>query len=209
MIAKNVGSANKMGANSTASNGWRVSSTHLNRTTYFMAWNVLKEMQGHNGPTTTGEMIMKKLLAIAAMAVTFCLTGLVMSGTAFAQQCVDNGDGTVTDNSYGLMWQKDTIGPIDWYAAENYSAGLSLGGHSGWRLPNMDELLKLEGSACKKNMVVHRSYYWSNSSYKYYMYLVNFSNGLLMKGDKSDTHDKPDSYGRTRGYYARAVRAAQ
>jgi hypothetical protein len=49
---------------------------------------------------------MKKLYAVATMAVLLCLAGFVMPGTTFAQQCVDNGDGTVTDNGTGLMWQK-------------------------------------------------------------------------------------------------------
>ncbi len=62
---------------------------------------------------------MKKLHAVATMAVLLCLTGLVVSGTAFAQQCVDNGDGTVTDNVAGLMWQKGTEGqPKNWKKAQ-------------------------------------------------------------------------------------------
>ncbi len=41
----------------------------------------------------------------AALAFMLCMTLLVMSGTAFSaglKQCVDNGDGTVTDNNAGL-----------------------------------------------------------------------------------------------------------
>ncbi len=104
---------------------------------------------------------MKKLLAIATMAITFCLAGLIVSGTALAQQCVDNGNGTVTDKGAGLMWQKATAGPMNWDAAMSYPSGLSLGGHSGWRLPNMDELLNLYRSPCKSLMEVVLSYYWS------------------------------------------------
>jgi hypothetical protein len=139
MIARSVGSANGMGANITASNGWRVSSTCWNRAIYFMAWNVLNEMQDNTGPTTTGEMIMKKLVAVTAMAITFCLAGLVVSGTAVVHAQLGKGDGTVTDNGIGLMWQKATAGLMTWNAAMSYASGLSLGGHSGWRLPNIDE----------------------------------------------------------------------
>ena len=53
---------------------------------------------------------------------------------------IDNGDGTVTDEATGLMWQKDTnkrMGPKD---AENYIAGMDLAGYTDWRLPNIKEL---------------------------------------------------------------------
>lgn len=41
----------------------------------------------------------KNHLGTMVPAFMLCLTMLVMSGTAFAQRCVDNGDGTVTDNN--------------------------------------------------------------------------------------------------------------
>jgi hypothetical protein len=65
----------------------------------------------------------------------------------------DNGDGTVTDNVTGLIWQKspDTDGDghinaadkmsID--EAESYCANLTLAGQSDWRLPDIKELYSL------------------------------------------------------------------
>ncbi len=38
-----------------------------------------------------------KIFGVVAMAVLICLGMLIISGTAFADLCVDNGDGTVTD----------------------------------------------------------------------------------------------------------------
>lgn len=54
---------------------------------------------------------------------------------------VDNGDGTVSDNATGLMWQKadDGIGR-DWEESLSYAENLELGTHSDWRLPNAKEL---------------------------------------------------------------------
>jgi len=53
----------------------------------------------------------------------------------------DNGNGTVTDNATGLMWQQADDGTTrDWENSLSYAEGLSLGGHSDWRLPNAKEL---------------------------------------------------------------------
>lgn len=101
---------------------------------------------------------------IVTVALMLCLTGLVMSGTAFADRCVDNGDGTITDNGAGLMWQKATDGRMNWNDAMSYASGLSLGGHSGWRLPNKDELVGLYNSECKNLMNVRSVRYWSSTT---------------------------------------------
>ncbi len=79
----------------------------------------------------------------------------------------DHGNGTVTDNNTGLMWQKCSIGQnnvaacsgtaqyYNWYGASGtYHASynpssqdvcgtLNLGGHSGWRLPAKKELMSI------------------------------------------------------------------
>jgi len=54
---------------------------------------------------------------------------------------VDNGDGTVTDNATGLVWQQADDGVSrDWENALSYAENLNLAGHSDWRLPNAKEL---------------------------------------------------------------------
>lgn len=54
---------------------------------------------------------------------------------------VDNSDGTITDNSTGLMWVQDDNGEgIDWVAALSYAENSEFAGHSDWRLPNVKEL---------------------------------------------------------------------
>jgi hypothetical protein len=54
---------------------------------------------------------------------------------------VDNGDGTITDQATGLMWQQSDDGVArNWQEALTYAEGLTLAGHDDWRLPNAKEL---------------------------------------------------------------------
>ncbi len=53
----------------------------------------------------------------------------------------NNGDGTVTEQGTGLMWQQDDNGSgIIWEDALGYCEDLTLGGKSDWRLPHAKEL---------------------------------------------------------------------
>lgn len=66
----------------------------------------------------------------------------------------DNGDGTILDNSTGLVWQKCTKGqnndpncsgtaePINWQNSINYCNNLDLANRT-WRLPSINELKTL------------------------------------------------------------------
>lgn len=46
-----------------------------------------------------------------------------------------------TDPATGLMWAKrDNGSNVNWNAARKYCASLTLGGSSGWKLPEIDEL---------------------------------------------------------------------
>jgi len=57
---------------------------------------------------------------------------------------VDNGDGTITDNATGLMWQKDDSQTgLNWEEALNWVQQKNAEnylGHNDWRLPNVKEL---------------------------------------------------------------------
>jgi len=59
----------------------------------------------------------------------------------------DNNDGTVTDYSSGLMWQKEGSDHyMTFKQAERYIAYLNItefGGYYDWRLPTLDELISL------------------------------------------------------------------
>jgi hypothetical protein len=54
---------------------------------------------------------------------------------------VGNGDGTVTDQATGLMWQQvDDGNTYDWVEALAYATSSELAGYTDWRLPNTKEL---------------------------------------------------------------------
>ncbi|MGD9037590.1 MAG: DUF1566 domain-containing protein [Syntrophobacterales bacterium] len=66
---------------------------------------------------------------------------------SFANDFVDNGDGTITDRATGLMWQKSgSSGAKTWKRARTYVKQLNedqFAGYSDWRLPTIDELASL------------------------------------------------------------------
>lgn len=52
----------------------------------------------------------------------------------------DNGDGTITDKSTGLMWTQDDSGEgMIWEDALAYAENSTFGGYDDWRLPNVKE----------------------------------------------------------------------
>ena len=73
-----------------------------------------------------------------------CVRGTVWGSNDF----VDNGDGTVTDNDSGLMWQKTGQGSgNEWQEMLGVCTGLDLAGHSDWRLPDIKELATIADAA--------------------------------------------------------------
>ncbi|WP_028325727.1 DUF1566 domain-containing protein [Desulfatirhabdium butyrativorans] len=117
----------------------------------------------------------------------------------------DNGDGTVTDTSTGLMWQQETPDNTkNWEQALSYCENLTLGGHTDWRLPTIKELLSLVDYSHRHPAIntaffpgTVASYYWSSTTdagYPYDAWVVNFDSGYVYSSYKS-----------SRGY-VRAVR---
>jgi len=57
---------------------------------------------------------------------------------------VNNGNGTITDTSTGLMWQQNSADhTMSWEQALSYCENLTLADHTDWRLPTIKELRKL------------------------------------------------------------------
>lgn len=94
------------------------------------------------------------------------------TGTSFS----DNGDGTVTDNVTGLIWEQKTVDNKDttytWVDAGSYCENLSLGSYSDWRLPDVKELQTIVDYG-KYKPAIDETYfpntassgYWSSTTY--------------------------------------------
>lgn len=66
-----------------------------------------------------------------------CVRGPTLPKSVF----VDNLDGTVTDTTTGIMWQKGNSEVMDlWENQLQYCSDLQLAGYYDWRLPNIREL---------------------------------------------------------------------
>jgi hypothetical protein len=68
----------------------------------------------------------------------------VSSGAPHPESYTVHGDGTVTDNVTGLMWQQG-ISSVSYQgtASAAYCASLTLGGHCDWRVPTRIELASI------------------------------------------------------------------
>jgi hypothetical protein len=131
---------------------------------------------------------------------------LFAGGHAYAAPFTNNGNGTVTDNKTGLMWQKCSAGQNNdtacsgnastyiWNDALSYCEGLSLGGKSDWRLPNIKELESLTDDT-RYNPAIDTAFfpnaiafhYWSSTTSAYYpsaAWYVSFYYGYVGYYDK-------------------------
>ncbi len=121
-------------------------------------------------------------------------------------QFVDNGDGTISDMTSGLMWMKDDSGEgLDWENALSYAENLEYAGHTDWKLPNVKELQSIVDysgvypaiSKSYFNITDDDAYFWtSTSAYfskaseeeqkHYWAWYVAF--GYAVDGNNEDTH---------------------
>ncbi|ABW67537.1 Lcl C-terminal domain-containing protein [Desulfosudis oleivorans] len=132
---------------------------------------------------------------------------------------VDNEDGTITDESTGLMWNKftadlnddtviDTNDKMDWREALAWCESLDLAGHSDWRLPTIKELKSIVDSGTDAPAfdttffpdTVPDNFYWSSTTYAS---SKDVAWGILSMSGWSRWFDKSSSY------YVRAVRDGQ
>lgn len=115
----------------------------------------------------------------------------------------DNGNGTITDNITGLIWQKETKKEF-WDDANTYCSGNTAGlPGTGWRLPSVKDLTSIVDYG-RRNPAINyvftdtsSDYCWSSTTHQSYTsdaWAVDFYNGGV------DRHDKNNPY------YVRCVR---
>ncbi|MFC1609750.1 DUF1566 domain-containing protein [Myxococcota bacterium] len=115
---------------------------------------------------------------------------------------VNNGNGTVTDNLTGLIWERAPTGAAGtWTAALSYCENLNLAGYSDWRLPNEKELSSLAhwGKISIADWLNTQGFvdvlgttysYWSSSTYPAVAskaLTFRMSNGRLGEANKSSS----------------------
>jgi len=117
----------------------------------------------------------------------------------------DHGDGTVTDNVTGLMWQQDedTAGR-NWEGALAYCETLDLADHRDWRLPDAKEMFSIVDNERYDPAIdityfpsMVSSYFFSSSTYAYdpqYVLIIEFGEGRFF------------DMGKLSHYYVRCVR---
>jgi len=121
----------------------------------------------------------------------------------------DNGSGTVTDTSTGLMWQQSSSSnEMTWEQALAYCEGLNLGGYMDWRLPSIKELRSLVDYS-RYDPAINTAYFPDAGSYGYWSStcMINKSYALDMSFydgvEHGYNHKKEDRI------YVRAVRGGQ
>ncbi len=160
---------------------------------------------GSGGPTILNKQLLKT-------GQTTCYDGagsiITCAGTkqdgdlqkGVARSYTDNGNGTISDNATGLMWQKCDVGLsgndcltgtatlMNFATATSTCAGLSLGGFSNWRIPNVKELWTIVDYGTF-NPSINVTYFpntpydwgtWSSTVFRLQRssYLVDFSDGV-------------------------------
>ncbi len=120
-------------------------------------------------------------------------------GTTFSvTHFTDNGNGTITDNFTGLMWQQThPSNAMTWEDALAYARSVTLGGASDWRLPNIKELQSLSDMKRSKPTIDKTCFtnmgsglYWSATSLNgkgTMAWNMTADYGLVSYADKSTT----------------------
>ena len=146
--------------------------------------------------------------------------GFFLCASLLGAPYADNGNGTITDSATGLIWQKcsaglgttlgncstGSISSYTWSSAISYCEGLTLGGRSDWRLPNINELGSIIDYTKSINPTINstafpntqsfspsvfQSYYWSSSTYALltgYAWFVDFGSGGVSNFSKTSLY---------------------
>lgn len=93
-----------------------------------------------------------------------CLRGQQLEPANF----IDNGDGTISDTSTNLIWEKyPSDYEMNWQEALAYCESRVTASHNDWRLPNIQELHSIYDPSVTSSLFFEypNSWYWSASNY--------------------------------------------
>lgn len=120
---------------------------------------------------------------------------LVLAASPTLAGYVDNGDGTISDQTTGLVWEKTgSAAGMNWMAALAWCENATTGGYTDWRLPDIRELSSIvadlrSGPAIDPAFSCENKWYWSGSTSTYSptnAWYVAFNNGSLNRNYKSN-----------------------
>jgi hypothetical protein len=120
------------------------------------------------------------------------------AGAPNPESYTDNGDGTVTDNVTGLMWQQAVPATTSAQAAAVATcATLTLAGDDDWRLPSVIELVSIVDYGHASPSIngtyfpgTPPGYFWSSSSIgTTYAWKVSFTDGSTSTEDFTATYN--------------------
>ena len=122
---------------------------------------------------------------------------LIMIGLSLLHADFTKTGDIVKDSVSHLEWQDDAVGSsMLWESAITHCEALSLGGHSDWRLPNLNELKSIVDRS-KINLAIvngfdntSSNYYWSSTTYeggKDGAWIVSFNGGYVRDYSKGNS----------------------
>ncbi|MGL0815302.1 DUF1566 domain-containing protein [Vibrio vulnificus] len=156
--------------------------------------------------------VLLALLGVNAHASSLCANGnenTAITASTPNTDFSDNGDGTVTHHTTGLIWQRCSLGQswngtdctgtattFTWQQALAAGAQHTMAGFSDWRLPNKNELASIVEYRCFALAINNQPFpnttsdsYWSSSPYadfRHYAWYVGFYYGNVGYGSKDD-----------------------
>jgi hypothetical protein len=116
-----------------------INTTYFPNTMSFYYWT---SMMNHNNGDLVWSVDFDHGLVFNTLESEYYHVRAVRGGPS-SSNYTDNGDGTVTDSSTGLMWQQGQVNAITWDEALVYCENLVLAGYNDWRLPSRNELQSL------------------------------------------------------------------
>ncbi len=123
----------------------------------------------------------------------------------------DNGNGTITDNITGLIWQKTDGGEMTYDQAISWVNTLNLDNVSGWRLPTAIELFSINNFD-KLNPALNTTYFTKTAAEYWWTSDVQVGDATKVwavnAGGGIGNHPKSEtiSAGGTKKFHVRAVR---